>query len=239
MIHSRTLPHGKIATALAVFVLALGAAALSDGSLALEAVRAPHALVAIGLFITAFGTSEYMFAFSALIAAMAILAMGRGHRTWHGGSLRLIAERAIFFFAAIAVSGIAAQIVKHIVGRARPKLLTLDGPYSFHGFSIQNVWASFPSGHTTSAFAAAVALGYMRPRWRAWLLGGAVVIGLSRILVGAHYPSDVVGGAALGSLVAHALARSFASRGIAFAVRNGRAVMKPLRPDPEPRRRPG
>ena len=239
MIDSPTLPRGKIVTAMAVFVLALGATALSDGTLALGATRAPHALVAVGLFITAFGTSEYMFAFSALIAAMAILALGRGHRTWHGGSLRLIAERAVYFFAAIAASGIVAQIVKHIVGRARPKLLALDGPYSFHGFSIQNVWASFPSGHTTSAFAAAVALGFMRPRWRGWLLGAAVVIGLSRILVGAHYPSDVVGGAALGSLVSLALARSFALRGIAFTVRGGHAVMKPLRQGPEPRRMAG
>lgn len=239
MIHSPTLPRGKIATVLAVFALALGGAALSDGTLAISAGHAPHALVAMGLFITAFGTSEYMFAFSALIAAMAILALGRGHRTWHGGSLRLIAERAVYFFVAIAASGIVAQVVKHIVGRARPKLFAVDGPYSFHGLSIQNVWASFPSGHTTSAFAAAVALGYMRPRWRVWLLGAAVVIGLSRVLVGAHYPSDVVGGAALGSLVSLALARSFALRGIAFTTRDGRAVMKPLRPPAAPGRMAG
>ena len=239
MIHSPTLPRGKIATVLALFALALGAAALGDGTLAVSAGHAPHALVAIGLFITAFGTSEYMFAFSALVAATAILAIGRGHRTWHGGSLRLIAERAIYFFAAIAASGIVAQIVKHIVGRARPKLFAVDGPYSFHGLSIQNSWASFPSGHTTSAFAAAVALGFMRPQWRGRLLAAAVIIGLSRVLVGAHYPSDVVGGAALGSLVSLALARSFASRGIAFTARDGRAVMKPLRRRGEPGRTAG
>ena len=129
----------------------------------------------------------------------------------------------------IAVSGIVAQVIKHVIGRARPVLLAADGPYHFEFFSIRNALASFPSGHTTSAFAAAVALGYMRPAWRWWLLAAAVTIGLSRVLVGAHYPSDVVGGAALGSAVAVALARSFALRGIAFTARRGRTVMKALR----------
>ena len=152
----------------------------------------------MGLFITAFGTSEYMFAFSALVAAMAILAIGRGHRTWHGGSLRLIAERAIYFFAAIAASGIVAQIVKHIVGRARPKLFAVDGPYSFHGLSIQNSWPA--SRRATPPRPS-------RPPWRSASCGrsGAAgcwlppAIGLSRVLVGAHFPSDVVCGAVLGS----------------------------------------
>ena len=223
------VPRAKLAAALAVFALALGAAALGDATLATDAGRAPPALIAAGRFVTGFGTSEYMFAFSALIALVATVAMGRGHRTWHGGSLRLIAERALYFFAVIAVSGIVAQVIKHVIGRARPVLLAADGPYHFEFFSIRNALASFPSGHTTSAFAAAVALGYMRPAWRWWLLAAAVTIGLSRVLVGAHYPSDVVGGAALGSAVAVALARSFALRGIAFTTRRGRTVMKALR----------
>ena len=72
----------------------------------------------------------------------------------------------------------------------------------------------------------------MQPQWRWWLLLGAVLIGLSRVLVGAHYPSDVVGGAALGSLVSAALARNFARRGLAFTPRAGGAVIAPLRPAP-------
>lgn len=227
---SRTAPtRARTAAALAILVLALGAAALGDARLAADARHAPRVLVALGQFVTAFGTSEYMFAFSGLIALVAIVALGRGHGTWHGGSLRLIAERALYFFAAIALSGIAAQIVKHLVGRARPVLFDADGAFHFELFSIRNTLASFPSGHTTSAFAAAVAIGYMRPAWRPWLLGAAVAIGLSRVLVGAHYPSDVVGGAALGSAVSLLLARSCARRGIAFTWRGGRPALKALR----------
>ena len=205
-------------------------ASLADATLTEDAAHAPRALIGVGQFVTSFGTSEYMFAFSALIACIAVVALGRGHTTWHGGSLRLVVERAIYFFAAVAVSGIVAQIVKHLVGRARPVLFAVDGPFSFHPLAVTNVLASFPSGHTTSAFAAAVALGYMRPSWRWWLLGCALLIGVSRVLVGAHYPSDVVGGAALGSATSLTLARDFARRGLAFTMRAERAVMKPLRP---------
>ncbi len=213
----------------AIFILVLGAAALSDPDLAGDATQAPRWLVSLGLFVTGFGTSGYMFAYSALIALVAVVALGRGHSTWHGGSLRLIAERAFYFFATIAVSGLLAQIVKHLVGRARPPLLSVDGAYHFQGFVLRDALASFPSGHTTSAFAAAVALGYMRPDWRRWLLAGAAFIGLSRILVGAHFPSDVVAGAALGSIVSITLARNFAHRGLGFGINAGRTRILPLR----------
>ncbi len=215
--------------AAAGFVVALALAALSDTMAATDAGHAAPGLIAFGLFVTSFGTSGYMFAFSALIAVAAILAQQRGVSTWRGDSLRLLGERAIYFFATIAVSGILAQVIKHLVGRSRPKLLATDGPFRFHPLSFHNVLASFPSGHTTSAFAAAVALGFIVPRWRGAFLAFALVIGLSRILVGAHYPSDVVGGAALGSLLALWMARSFARRGIAFVERDGRVVAVPLR----------
>ncbi len=224
-----TPDRGRAAAALAFFALVLGAAALGDARLAADAARAPHAAVAVGLVVTAFGTSGYMFAASALIALAATASLRRGHGAWRGMSLRLTAERALYVFAAVAVSGILAQVLKHVAGRARPRLLALDGAFHFEGLSLQGGLTSFPSGHTTSAFAAAVALGFMKPEWRGWLLLGAVLIGLSRVLVGAHYPSDVVGGAALGSLVSVWLSRSFARRGIAFTSHAGRAVIAPLR----------
>jgi len=215
--------------AAAGFVVALVLAALSDMTAATDAGHAAPRLVALGDFVTSFGTSGYMFAFSALIAVVAIVAQRRGVRTWRGDSLQLLGERAIFFFATIAVSGILAQVIKHLVGRSRPRLLATDGAFRFHPLSFHNVLASFPSGHTTSAFAAAVALGFMVPRWRGMFLAFALLIGLSRILVGAHFPSDVVGGAALGSLVALAVGRSFARRGIGFVEHGDRVVAKPLR----------
>ena len=218
---SRSLIAGGFAAALAV-------AASLDATLARDAAQAPRALMAVGLVVTGFGTSGYMFAVSALIGLAAVAALGRGRTAWLGCSLRLVAERALYVFAAVALSGLVDQALKHLIGRARPTLLLADGPFHFEPFSVADALASFPSGHTTSAFAAGTALGLVRPAWRGRLVAAALLIGASRVLVGAHYSSDVVGGAALGTAVALALARSFARRGLAFALVGGRAVIKPL-----------
>ncbi len=90
------------------------------------------------------------------------------------------------------------------------------GAFHFDPVSWKNALASFPSGHSTTVFAAAVALGFIFPRARAAWLVAAVVIAASRVLVGAHYPSDVVAGAALGACVAYLLAWVFARRSICF-----------------------
>lgn len=64
---------------------------------------------------------------------------------------------------------------------------------------------SFPSGHTTIAFACATVLTSFEPRLGALLFLLAGAIGLSRVYVGVHYPLDVLGGAVLGTAVGGAL----------------------------------
>lgn len=59
----------------------------------------------------------------------------------------------------------------------------------------------FPSGHTSRAFALATALAIEFPRWRLFYMFVAALIGFSRVYVGAHYPTDVLAGAILGSLI--------------------------------------
>ena len=110
----------------------------------------------------------------------------------------LAARRALFLFAAIAISGVAINLIKPLVGRLRPKLLFEGNLYGFDPFRIGYEYNSFPSGHATTVFALATALTLFFPRWRLPLFGFAAVIGLSRIVVGAHYLSDVMGGAYVG-----------------------------------------
>lgn len=62
-------------------------------------------------------------------------------------------------------------------------------------------WYVFPSGHTSRAFALAAITAKLYPRWRVPLYCGAALIGFSRVYVGAHYPTDVIAGAILGTIV--------------------------------------
>ncbi len=89
--------------------------------------------------------------------------------------------------------GVGANLlVKLAVGRRRP--LIEDHP----PLAKAPTKLSFPSAHATSSMAAATALGRVEPRARPYLFGLAGVICVGRPYLGMHYPSDVLGGAALG-----------------------------------------
>lgn len=66
----------------------------------------------------------------------------------------------------------------------------------------ENSW-SFPSGHAMFFFALATAIYLYNKRWGFWFYIAAVLIGVARVMAGVHYPSDIVGGAILGSLTAY------------------------------------
>ncbi len=100
---------------------------------------------------------------------------------------------------AIALSGIGAQIVKHLVGRPRPR--TGMGANMLVGFAWDSDWHSFPSGHTAVSFALAAWLAAHSPRYAVLFYGIAMFISVGRILSGSHYASDVLGGMAVGLAV--------------------------------------
>jgi len=98
---------------------------------------------------------------------------------------------------AVAASGVLIQVIKHIIGRPRPKILEAFGftlgPSLIPGFD------SFPSGHATSSFAFAYTLTTFFPWMRYLLYGYALLVSISRIYVGAHFPSDVFAGIIIGT----------------------------------------
>jgi membrane-associated phospholipid phosphatase len=99
------------------------------------------------------------------------------------------------------LAGAAALVFKSIVGRERP-LVSPDDPYSFHLFRIKD--NSFPSGHTTVAFALATSFARETPdKWTdAGFFLVASLTGWSRIQDDKHWTSDLVFGAGLGILSA-------------------------------------
>lgn len=106
--------------------------------------------------------------------------------------------------AAVIGSGIIVQVIKHLVGRARPRM-TLP-PWEHIGPSFDSDLHSFPSGHTATSFALAAVLASRFPR-QAWIFYGvAGLVGVGRVVGGSHYPSDVLAGAILGLVVGWILA---------------------------------
>jgi len=100
-------------------------------------------------------------------------------------------------------------VLKGTVGRSRPFMTNAKDPDDFHlgkGFSSGD-WTSFPSGHTSTAFAAAAAVTNETTRWwpnSTWIVGplmygGATAVGLSRMYHNKHWASDVALGAAIGT----------------------------------------
>ena len=123
--------------------------------------------------------------------------------------------------------GLFDTIVKRMIGRARPTVGGHDDPFHYVPFIWRPEYASMPSGHATTAVAAAVAIGaiWPRTRWIMWLY--ALVIMFSRVVVLAHHPSDVIGGGLVGAGGAFLLRRWFAGRRLVFSRRD-------LRPFPGP-----
>ncbi len=105
-------------------------------------------------------------------------------------------KKALLVFAAVVGTGVLVIILKTIVGRARPYM----GDIGFFPFTFGSDYASWPSGHTTSAFAFAVAAGMAFPILRWPLLVVAALTGFSRMVLGVHYLGDVVMGATIGTL---------------------------------------
>ena len=217
----RSLAGGLAGLALTAALL-VGVAVMVDERAIRFARSMPRAVVEGFYLITALGASGYLFTLSAATAIGASMATARARTARLRAGWRVLAARAVYLFAVLAVSGLFSQIIKRLVGRARPKLMDTFGPFHFDGLSIQSTLASFPSGHTTTAFAAATALAFFLPRWQAPLLLLACAVGMSRVFVGAHYPSDVLAGVAVGTLVAVSLARAFARRDLVFHMVEGR-----------------
>lgn len=135
-----------------------------------------------------------------------------GQSTWYLGAALLgfllfqyvyknifLARRALFLFVAIAGSGIIVNIFRFLAGRYRPEMWFAQGAYGFEFLQIKSTALSFPSGHTTTAFALAMVLIIFWRKYWPFFVFLATLIAASRVIITAHFLSDVVAGAYLGS----------------------------------------
>ncbi|MDQ6947507.1 MAG: phosphatase PAP2 family protein [Actinomycetota bacterium] len=138
------------------------------------------------------------------VGVLAVLALVVAAVLWFRGTRLLM---AVAPGLALGVAGVCVAIAKQLVGRARP-------PVSLH--RVTEAGASFPSGHATDSTAFYLTLGLVmavvvlrRPVARIATVAGAAMlsaaIGTSRLLLGVHWPTDVLAGWALGATAALAV----------------------------------
>jgi membrane-associated phospholipid phosphatase len=104
---------------------------------------------------------------------------------------------ALACLLAASLGGLEADAVRFATGRPRPCTSLPDGLYGPH---LSRNYFSFPSAHTTTAFATAGSLAVALPPVGVPLLLGAGGVGWSRLCLGQHHPSDVWAGLWLGLL---------------------------------------
>ncbi len=130
---------------------------------------------------------------------------------WHRTSLSLY-----FLFTTIAFSGLLALLMKNAIGRARPPFVEDMQVWQLSPFGDNYEFASFPSGHATTAGAVTMALALLFPRMAVFLLLAAIWLATTRVAIGVHFPSDVTAGVLFGALFSWLYARAFAHRRLLF-----------------------
>jgi membrane-associated phospholipid phosphatase len=206
------------ATVLAIgLVVALFAVSVLDPFLADRLGRASGLVRSALKLLTSFGEGIEILVGSALLVLAALAIDPRGLPLAARAGLVRIGATAAFAFVAVAGSGLTASLFKNAFGRARPDHLTGTGIFELHPFAFRADWASFPSGHATTAGATAAVLALLMPRFARPILIAGALVALTRVALDAHFLSDVIAGGAFGAAFTLALAHALAVRGQVFA----------------------
>jgi membrane-associated phospholipid phosphatase len=196
---------------LIIGAFAVGAAAISplDRSIARE-IREPSAQNdrTASRAASAF---NFLGSKGVVIAGIATYGVGRlGH-------FARVADLGLHTTEALFVSAGVTSILKGLAGRQRPGVAGVDDPddFKFGGGFGKHASTSFPSGHATASFAFATLVTLETHHWKpssTWyvapvMFGGAVMVGVARLYSNAHWTSDVVMGAGVGTFTAYEVYR--------------------------------
>jgi membrane-associated phospholipid phosphatase len=209
-----------LVTALVVALLV----GLADEAIVRAVIGSRAPAVRFMAWITNIGKSQWY------LVPAAIIFLAVGFYDWSHGGMRAKARLAFLFgqaayvFLSVACAGIFVNIVKVIVGRARPIEIDRLGAWHFDPFSFGYSYASFPSGHSATVGAVIGVLIVWYPRWAILIVELGLFFAATRIAALAHYPSDVITGFTAGLFFSVLLARWLASRGVVFRLVPGKIL---------------
>lgn len=208
-----------IAAAVAVAVLLFGML-LIDAPASNAVGGLPRGVVWFFDEITDFGKSGW-FLWPLGILFLLLAALPRKLTPISQAVLAAAMVRVGFLFLAIGAPGLFVTTVKRLIGRARPFVTGIADPFVFDPTRWTAAYAGMPSGHATTAFSVLAAFACLWPRWRTVLLIYALLIAASRIVVRAHYPTDVAAGAFVGIVGVLLVRRWFALQNLGFSISPG------------------
>jgi membrane-associated phospholipid phosphatase len=191
----RSVGHRLLLAALVMLILAGASYAFWDRPVANWAFQLPLSWARAARRLSGLGEGVYWLTVVLVIGATALVRKKRGVAMW-----------ALQTAIGVALAGLAANVLKMIAGRARPRALD-EGVWGFHLFELGYRFNSFPSGHAAIAGAVAASICFARPG--AWPAAAALWLALAggRVLTGSHFPSDVLAGGALGLAIMSLIAR--------------------------------
>jgi Membrane-associated phospholipid phosphatase len=202
--------------ALVTINLILIAFLILDTPVGSYAPHTPYILRRIGRIVTEFGNSGWVLLASALLFFEAWAVTRLAPTCKARVQAMYVTHIAAFMLISVSLSGLAANVLKRAIGRARPGMFAEWGAFGFQPFAHNSRFESFPSGHATTVGAILMVLALLAPRYRVLFVISALWLGLSRVLVAMHYPSDVVAGLTFGAWCSLLVAIMFARHGLLF-----------------------
>ena len=142
--------------------------------------------------ITTLGDSKWYFGICFVVLISLYLIQKIFPNGFFLNNIAIFKNLNIFILVSLFFTGIITQIIKHLIGRPRPN--HSDGESSINFLSFNSEFHSFPSGHASTIFLIILAVVVFFPKLKYFLFPFAAIIAFSRVVVGAHFVTDVIGG---------------------------------------------
>lgn len=172
----------------------------------------PELLRRIALETTGFAKPEWVLVPTGIVL-LATWGMYRLRSPWRSWSPSRAVRICGYMFVTTGSAELLSGFLKGVFGRPRPFLIDTEGAFALNPISVNAPFLSFPSGHATAIAASCMAAALLWPPLRRLMLPLALWLGFTRIVAGAHHPSDVAVGLVLGAYLALLLSIAFERNG--------------------------